>query len=467
MKAIAKKNPPIDKSGANRAVAAEARTSSVASTRLHHSENTALQLKPVCPCDGDCPRCIGNTAVQAKLKIGQPDDTYEQEADRVADQVMQMPEPDVRRKPGWLFANGPSWGDESPEEGLIQRTFATGQITPSVENQRSGQQVIQRQEANPEVLASPDLEAANRIAEEFLVIAENATSVDGFKSEVESKADGDLGFLGADVVVFSLSCAAGYWIGVGGGLEALYSPRFGWATFAQFGGGAVSPGAGCALEVGIIWDLKNPKDYTELFIEGAITGGPGFIGYWPGMVSASGSITPGDVAELVTSGTASRPRGIKVGGGYGTPGIQGSALLEWYWLLTGSEPTSDVSSEEGTSTESETTPTEQPGEAKAELQPVPISQIETTVEVFVDILSDADREGYRRVHFTIHRTTSEIVPGFEKSRKAESLSPAGHRAESELRALVEIVARQQAGRSVIIADRHSSGWSLSFRAPNE
>ncbi len=41
-------------------------------------------------------RAIGNQAIgrwiQAKLKIGHPGDVYEQEADRVADQVMRMPE---------------------------------------------------------------------------------------------------------------------------------------------------------------------------------------------------------------------------------------------------------------------------------------------------------------------------------------------------------------------------------------
>ncbi len=50
-------------------------------------------------------RTIGNQAVQrmmtsgtiqAKLKIGQPGDIYEQEADRVADQVMRMPEPNIQ-----------------------------------------------------------------------------------------------------------------------------------------------------------------------------------------------------------------------------------------------------------------------------------------------------------------------------------------------------------------------------------
>ncbi len=37
--------------------------------------------------------------VQPKLRIGQPNDKYEQEADRVADQVMRMPEPTLQRQP--------------------------------------------------------------------------------------------------------------------------------------------------------------------------------------------------------------------------------------------------------------------------------------------------------------------------------------------------------------------------------
>lgn len=36
--------------------------------------------------------------LQAKLRIGQPNDIYEQEADRVADQVMRMPDPVIQRK---------------------------------------------------------------------------------------------------------------------------------------------------------------------------------------------------------------------------------------------------------------------------------------------------------------------------------------------------------------------------------
>jgi hypothetical protein len=38
-------------------------------------------------------RLVKSRALQAKLKVGQPDDIYEQEADRVAEQVMSIPEP--------------------------------------------------------------------------------------------------------------------------------------------------------------------------------------------------------------------------------------------------------------------------------------------------------------------------------------------------------------------------------------
>ena len=37
--------------------------------------------------------------LQPKLTIGQPDDRYEQEADRVAEQVMRLPEPGIQRQP--------------------------------------------------------------------------------------------------------------------------------------------------------------------------------------------------------------------------------------------------------------------------------------------------------------------------------------------------------------------------------
>lgn len=59
--------------------------------------------------------------IQAKLVVGQPGDKYEQEADRVADAVMRMTEPEVQR--------------QVEEEELIETKTIADQITPSVQRQ--------------------------------------------------------------------------------------------------------------------------------------------------------------------------------------------------------------------------------------------------------------------------------------------------------------------------------------------
>ena len=78
-------------------------------------------------------RTIGNQAVQrllksgviqAKLKIGQPNDIYEQEAYRVADEVMRMPEPQVQRQV-----------EPEEEEENLQAKPLVNQITPLVQKQ--------------------------------------------------------------------------------------------------------------------------------------------------------------------------------------------------------------------------------------------------------------------------------------------------------------------------------------------
>jgi Domain of unknown function (DUF4157) len=55
-----------------------------------------LQRKASCACGGGCPRCQSKLPIQAKLAVSQPDDVYEQEADRVAEKVMRMPEPPLQ-----------------------------------------------------------------------------------------------------------------------------------------------------------------------------------------------------------------------------------------------------------------------------------------------------------------------------------------------------------------------------------
>lgn len=88
MKAVAKKQSTHDLHKKKRDTSHETLKGSPAINS--GSQSPAVQLKPVCPCDGGCPRCAG--VIQPKLTIGQPSDRYEQEADRVAEQVMRMPE---------------------------------------------------------------------------------------------------------------------------------------------------------------------------------------------------------------------------------------------------------------------------------------------------------------------------------------------------------------------------------------
>ena len=86
--------------------------------------------------------------IQAKLKVGQPGDIYEVEADRVADAVMRMPEPGVQRR--------------AEEEDLIQIEPIAEQITPLVQRQveEEEEEILQTKEApgqTPDVI--PNIES--------------------------------------------------------------------------------------------------------------------------------------------------------------------------------------------------------------------------------------------------------------------------------------------------------------------
>lgn len=83
------------------------------------------RLQRACACGGTCTHCAGKDETtlpfQTKLKIGPANDRYEREADRVADTVMRMPEPGLRRQP-----------IEEEEEIMQTKPLAT-QITPLVQ----------------------------------------------------------------------------------------------------------------------------------------------------------------------------------------------------------------------------------------------------------------------------------------------------------------------------------------------
>ena len=62
--------------------------------RAHASAQPMLAARRAsCACGGGCPRCRENYPLQAKLEVSQPGDALEQEADRVAEQVLRMSQP--------------------------------------------------------------------------------------------------------------------------------------------------------------------------------------------------------------------------------------------------------------------------------------------------------------------------------------------------------------------------------------
>jgi len=162
-----------------------------------------------------------------------------------------------------------------------------------------------------------------RTTQDFYHLAEQANSVDRLKDDVEARSD-DVLILHADAVVISLTLAGGMWAGGGVGYEVLYSPRFGWHSFIEGGGGFVTPGVSLMLEVGLAWNVRVPADYERWFV--GVTGAlPVDAG-----VLAGGSVfgSPDIVADIVNHGTVDHAFGFKVGGGIGSPGV--SVLLQWY-----------------------------------------------------------------------------------------------------------------------------------------
>jgi len=110
-----------------------------------------ILIQRACACGGACPRCAGD-AVHPKLTVGSANDPLEHEADRVADQVMRMPDSSVQRasatdeeeelcQPKLLAGENVSQvqrqaePEEEEEDELVQTKPLADQITPLVQRQ--------------------------------------------------------------------------------------------------------------------------------------------------------------------------------------------------------------------------------------------------------------------------------------------------------------------------------------------
>jgi len=94
-------------------------------------------------------RLVNSRIIQAKLTVGQPNDKYEQEADRVADEVMRMPEAKVQRQV------------EDEEEELVQTKPMGEQITPLVQRQpeEEEEELLQTKSKGEPAQLTPHLES--------------------------------------------------------------------------------------------------------------------------------------------------------------------------------------------------------------------------------------------------------------------------------------------------------------------
>lgn len=145
--------------------------------------------------------------LQAKLKIGQPGDKYEQEADRVADRVMSMPESNLSRQ-------------EDEEE--VQGKPVAGQITPLVQRQSEEEEEIKKQpEEEEEPVQTKLLQRQSEDEEEVQKQPEEEEESVQSKGSRESSPD------------MSLSVESGIKSIRGGGQplsessSAFFEPRFG------------------------------------------------------------------------------------------------------------------------------------------------------------------------------------------------------------------------------------------------
>lgn len=120
----------------------------------------ATDDSPLPPADHPPPAANGRLNVQTKLTVGQPNDRYEQEADQVADQVMRMTEPTVQRQPEEDAENdSPDLAQRKcdtckQQEKTIQPKLQVGQLHDQYEQEadRVANQVVSYSQAFPDSL---------------------------------------------------------------------------------------------------------------------------------------------------------------------------------------------------------------------------------------------------------------------------------------------------------------------------
>ena len=167
MRAVAQKKPNENHNRQRNIVSHRSAKQSKFSPSFLSKDNTIIQRKPTCPCGGGCPRCQqGELLIQTKLRIGAPNDKYEQEADRIADQVMRMPEPQaqgVTQVSGQTQIQRTCPECKEEEEESIQTKSLSGQITPLIQRQEGPEEELEEEDEETDIMtkSNADPQAAS------------------------------------------------------------------------------------------------------------------------------------------------------------------------------------------------------------------------------------------------------------------------------------------------------------------
>jgi Domain of unknown function (DUF4157) len=143
MKAIAPALMPTKKSAAPPQLAEQQSDAQNTDSFANDTQQSAS-----CACGGDCPNCnskkkTSSGILQKKLRIGASDDIYEQEADRVADQILAMPidDPAIKKTPVRIqrLANQSATHENSAPNNVTQVLSETGRPLDAAVQKDMGQ----------------------------------------------------------------------------------------------------------------------------------------------------------------------------------------------------------------------------------------------------------------------------------------------------------------------------------------
>ena len=124
----------------------------------------------------DCAKTLAVGVLQPKLRVNDPNDRFEREADHIADRVMSMPEPEARRRE--RDGRDPAEGERKPplqrqeaeeESSSVQREADEEEEPSAVQRQEDEEPeeevqtaALQRQEAEPEEEEAPGMSSMQR-----------------------------------------------------------------------------------------------------------------------------------------------------------------------------------------------------------------------------------------------------------------------------------------------------------------